>query len=74
MPIEITINTITGSTPDYDVYVCDTGMTSCVYVSTIDNGDIPYTFEAPFIFNSFSQLNVKVVDDNGCEIIQTIIV
>lgn len=67
MPIDITINNISGSTP-FDVYVCDTGMTSCVYVSTINSGDLPYTFEVPIIYANSTEFNLRVVDNNECQI------
>jgi len=67
MPIDITINNISGSTP-FDVYVCDTGMTSCVYVSTINSGDLPYTFGVPIIYANSTEFNLRVIDDNECQI------
>jgi hypothetical protein len=67
MPIDITINNISGSTP-FDVYVCDTGMTSCVYVSTINSVDLPYTFEVPIIYANSTGFNLRVIDDNECQI------
>lgn len=71
MPTDITISNISGSTP-YDVYVCDTGYTTCIYVSTITSGDLPYTFEIPPVYSTLSDFIVKVVDDNECEILETI--
>lgn len=73
MPIDITIDNITGSTP-FDIYVCDTGMTSCVYVSTINSGDLPYTFEVPIIYANSTELNLRVIDDNECQINEILIV
>jgi DUF1365 family protein len=71
MPTDITINDITGSTP-FDVYVCDTGYTTCIYVSTINSVDLPYTFEIPPIYSSLSNFIVKVVDDNNCIVTDTL--
>jgi hypothetical protein len=71
MPTDITINDITGSTP-FDVYVCDTGYTTCIYVSTINSVDLPYTFEIPPIYSSLSNFIVKVVDDNKCIVTYTL--
>lgn len=71
MPTDITINDISGSTP-FDVWVCDTGYTSCIYVSTINSGDLPYTFEIPPIYSSLTNFAVKVVDDNECTVTQLI--
>jgi hypothetical protein len=71
MPTDITINDITGSTP-FDVYICDTGYTTCIYVSTINSVDLPYTFEIPPIYSSLSNFIVKVVDDNNCIVTDTL--
>ena len=65
MPTDITLSNITGSTP-FDVYVCDTGYTACIYVSTINSGDLPYTFEIPPIYSTLTNFIVKVVDNNEC--------
>lgn len=67
MPIDITINNITGSTP-FDIYVCDTGSTYCVYVNTVNSGDLPYTFEVPVVYINSTSVNLRIVDDNNCEI------
>jgi uncharacterized secreted protein with C-terminal beta-propeller domain len=73
MPTDITINNISGTTP-FDVYVCDTGYTSCVYVSTITSGELPYTFEIPPVYSSLTNFIVKVVDDNDCVVTDTVTV
>lgn len=73
MPTDITINNISGTTP-FDVYVCDTGYTSCVYVSTITSGELPYTFEIPPVYSSLTDFIVKVVDDNNCVVTDTVTV
>ena len=73
MPTDITINNISGSTP-FDVYVCDTGYTSCIYVSTISSGDFPYTFEIPQVYSSLTDFIVKVVDNNDCVVTDTVTV
>jgi hypothetical protein len=71
MDTNITITSITGISP-YDVYVCDTGYTTCVYVSTINSGDLPYSIMIPSIFSSFTDFVVKVIDDNDCVITENI--
>jgi hypothetical protein len=71
MDTNITITSITGISP-YDVYVCDTGYTTCIYVSTINSGNLPYSFMIPSIFSSFTSFVVKVIDDNECVITENI--
>lgn len=72
MGTNITITSITGISP-YDVYVCDTGYTTCVYVSTITSGQIPYTFDLPFIQEGMNPIGLKVVDNGGCVVQENII-
>jgi hypothetical protein len=67
MPVDITISSITGQTP-FNVYICDSGSTTCIYVDTIVSGDLPYTFEVPGIYSTMDSFNVRVVDSNSCEI------
>lgn len=73
MPTDITISTLNGSQP-FDIYVCDTGMTSCVYVNTINSGDVPYVFEIPPVYSTLNNFTVKVVDDNNCVITEILTV
>ena len=73
MPTDITITNALGQTP-FDIYVCDTGYTTCIYVSTISTGDLPYIFEIPPIFSSLTDFIVKVVDDNNCVVTDTVTV
>lgn len=65
MPVQITVNDVTGTTP-YDLYVCDSGYTSCVYITTFASP--PYTFDVPSPLDSLTTICVKIVDNNGCEI------
>lgn len=65
MIIEVTINDITGQTP-YDVYICDSGATTCIYVDTIIS--IPYSFDVPQSFSNLSSYGVKIIDNNNCNI------
>lgn len=72
MPIDITINDISGQTP-FDIYVCNTGQTYCVYSATITSGDLPYTFEVPIPFLDSTGVNLRIVDDNDCQINELLI-
>jgi hypothetical protein len=65
MPTQITINTLTGL-PPFDVYTCDTGYTTCVYVSTIGFGQIPYAFMLPFIQEGMNPIGLRVIDSANC--------
>jgi hypothetical protein len=73
MPIDITINNISGQTP-FDVYVCSTGQTYCVYSATITSGDLPYTFEVPIPFLNSEGVNLRIIDDNDCQINEILII
>ena len=43
MAVQVTVNNITGSTP-YDVYLCDTSQTTCIYINQITDSQLPYNF------------------------------
>jgi hypothetical protein len=73
MPIDITINDISGQTP-FDVYVCNTGQTYCVYSATITSGDLPYAFEVPISFLNSESVNLRIIDDNDCQINEILII
>jgi hypothetical protein len=73
MPIDITINDISGQTP-FDVYVCNIGQTYCVYSATITSGDLPYTFEVPIPFLNSEGVNLRIIDDNDCQINEILII
>jgi hypothetical protein len=69
MPINVVISGVTGLSP-YNVYVCDPSLVSCTWINQFTSGQIPYTFELPFIFQSLSDFAVKVIDNNGCSVIK----
>lgn len=73
MPSVININSLSGASP-FDVYTCDTGYTTCVYVATITSGEIPYQFLVPSIQQSMNPIGLKVIDNTGCIIEQNLIV
>jgi hypothetical protein len=64
MPIEVTINSLSGASP-YDIYLCDDPITICVYIDTITL--TPYNFEVPSILSDQDNFTLKMVDNNGCE-------
>ena len=65
MPTQITISTLTGAQP-FDVYSCDTGYTTCIYISTITSSQVPYSFDLPFIQEGMAEIGLKVIDSNNC--------
>ena len=65
MPNYVTIDSITGQSP-YNVYLCDVSFANCIYINTITDLDIPYTFEAPPLYDNTSSIVIRSVDDNGC--------
>ena len=71
MPTNINVSNITGQEP-FDVYICDSGSTVCVYVDTINSVDLPYIFNVPLVFEGLTSFNLQVVDDNNCIINQII--
>lgn len=67
MPVDITISSITGQSP-FNIFICDSGATTCIYVNTISISDIPYKFEVPVVYENMSSFNVRAVDANNCQI------
>lgn len=70
MPTEITISSITGAQP-YDIYICDDPVVSCLYVDTINS--TPYVFNVPPLLDGQLSYNLKVVDNNGCTVLENLI-
>ena len=71
MPTNSTISGLGGASP-FDVYVCDQTMATCIYVSTINTVDLPYSFNIPVVYGSLTQFVVKVVDNNDCIVTDTL--
>ena len=65
MPTEITITSISGTTP-FDVYICNDPITTCVYVDTISSA--PYTFNVPSLLDSQTSYYLRIIDNNGCRV------
>lgn len=65
MPSKIIIDTLNG-VPPFNIYTCDTGFTTCIYINTISLSDIPYEFEVPVIFEDMGSYGLKVVDNTDC--------
>ena len=73
MPTQITISTLTGAQP-FDVYSCDTGYTSCIYISTINSTQLPYSFDLPFLQEGMGEVGIKVVDNNDCIVESNVVI
>ena len=65
MAVQVTISSITGQSP-YDIYICQTGGTSCFYMTTISS--VPYIFDIPAPYNTSSSYMLKIIDNNQCVI------
>lgn len=63
MALQVTISGITGTSP-YDIYICQTGGTSCFYMTTISS--VPYVFDIPAPYNTSSAYMLKIIDNNQC--------
>jgi hypothetical protein len=62
MSVEVSISSITGQSP-YDVYICQTGGTTCLYVSRITT--VPYSFIIPKPYDKAGGYLLKLIDANG---------
>ena len=71
MPLEVTISTIAGTSP-YNVYICDSPVTNCFYMTTINDGDLPYTFTIPEVLSTMSEYTLKITDSNDKSTTQTL--
>ena len=64
----IQLNSITGATPPYDLYLCDVYGNQCAVLATI-NTPIPpsITLNVPSQFNNVPAIGLKIIDVNCCE-------
>ena len=64
----ITLNSITGLTYPYDIYVCDVYGNNCVYISQI-NTPVPASVEIvlPIPFDMAPAVGIKIITSDGCE-------
>ena len=67
------IDSITGATLPYVIYVCDVYGNQCAVLTNI-NTPIPpsITLNIPSQFNNVPAIGIKVIDANGCEVFETI--
>jgi hypothetical protein len=63
MITQVTITNITGQTP-YDVYICQSGGTGCIYIATISS--VPYIFNIPKPYDVYDSYMLKIIDNINC--------
>lgn len=64
----IILNSISGLTYPYDVYVCDVYGNNCGYVVQIDrNVPSPVEIALPIPFNLAPAVGIKIITSDGCE-------
>lgn len=63
----IILNSITGLTYPYDVYVCDVYGNNCGYIAQI-NTNVPSSVEIvlPIPFNFAPAVGIKIITSDGC--------
>ncbi len=66
MAVRVNISGVTGGVEPYDVYVCQPNNTSCFYISTISDDQLPYEFDIPSPYDSSPAYLIKLVDTNEC--------
>lgn len=66
MPYFLNISQILG-TPPFNVYVCDEFGSNCEFIETINESDLPFSFQLPSAFTESSYC-VSIIDDLGCDI------
>lgn len=66
------IDSITGATLPYVIYVCDVYGNQCAVLTNI-NTPIPpsITLNIPSQFNNVPAIGIKIIDANGCEVFET---
>ena len=65
MGVQVTINSVTGTSP-YDVYICQSDGTGCFYITRTST--IPYVFDIPTPYDNATSYMLKIVDANNCVI------
>jgi hypothetical protein len=63
----ITLNSITGLTYPYDIYVCDVYNNNCILISTIFTNVPPTnTILLPPPFDMVAAIGIKIITSDGC--------
>ena len=70
----INIYNISGVNPPYSIYICDVFGADCVLVAIINNNvPPPIVLEVPEIFNESAAVGVKIISEDGCERLETVL-
>ena len=67
MATNVIIPSCTGNSP-YEVWVCDdfNATATCVFIATITDSDLAYSFTLPPAYENIGFFCVKVIDSQGC--------
>lgn len=70
MDKQIIISNITGSNnPPYEIYLCEPDFTSsCSLIDTINDNELPYTFQVPSLSASLQSYGVVIIDQSNCQL------
>lgn len=66
MSVRVYINGITGGTEPYNIYICQPDNTSCFYIATIEDTNLPYEFDIPEPYDNSPAYLLKMIDTKGC--------
>jgi hypothetical protein len=64
--VQITINTLSGTSP-FSIFVCSTFLTDCTFIASgITQSSLPYEVKIPTLFENSPAVLVRVIDSSGC--------
>ncbi len=66
---QITVTNFNGEYP-FNVYLCDAGFVSCIYIS--DSTYVPFSFFVPSPYDLNNSFGVRIIDNNNCTIDQVL--
>lgn len=71
MGAKLYITSVTGTAP-FTFYMCGLDLNNCTLIGTGSTTSPTLTFVLPSIFVGASQVILKMIDNNGCEVIKTL--
>lgn len=66
---QITVTNFIGLAP-FDVYLCDPGFNSCIWITQSNNVPVVFTVPSPYDLNS--SFGLKIIDSNNCRVDQVL--